>query len=96
MNLNDLSQSQWAAALKAARVLREANPNDASDRARFRSARALLVDLLPTGADASDIICQAVRWYSMNDIAAALMMIPHSTPGETGTAQQAPVANHGL
>lgn len=76
MKLSDLSQPQWAAALKAARVLREADPNNADDRARFRGAKALLLDLLPEGADPIDIIGQAVRWYALNDIAAAIALLP--------------------
>lgn len=71
LTLNGLAQPAWAAALHAARVLRECNPNDAEDRARFRVARNRLVALLPAGADVSDIIAQAVRWYALNDMAAA-------------------------
>lgn len=76
LELNNLTQPQWAATLHAARILREANPNDPEDRARFRSAKARLVVLLPEGADPIDIIGKAVRWYALNDIAAAIACIP--------------------
>jgi hypothetical protein len=70
LTLSDLDHDAWAAALHAARILRESNPNDAEDRARFRVARNRLVALLPANADASDIIGQAVHWYALNDVAA--------------------------
>jgi hypothetical protein len=76
LRLNDLAQPAWAAALHAARILRECNPNDAEDRARFRVARNRLVELLPEGADASDIIGQAVRFYALNDVAAMVAALP--------------------
>jgi hypothetical protein len=70
LTIRDLDHDAWAAALHAARILRECNASDAEDRARFRVARNRLVALLPANADASDIIGQAVRWYCLNDIAA--------------------------
>jgi hypothetical protein len=76
LTLNALSQPQWAATLHAARILRESNPNDAEDRARFRVAKARLVDLLPANADPIDLIGQAIRWYALNDIAAAFVGMP--------------------
>jgi hypothetical protein len=68
--LSALDHDAWAAALHAARILRESNASDAEDRARFRVARNRLVALLPVDADVSDIIGQAVHWYAMNDVAA--------------------------
>lgn len=76
IRLNDLAQPAWAAALHAARILRDCNASDAEDRARFRVAKARLVELLPHGADATDIIGQAVRFYALNDIAAAFAGLP--------------------
>lgn len=76
LTLNDLAQPAWAAALHAARILRECNPNDAEDRARFRVARNRLVALLPAGTDTSDIIGQAVHWYALNDVAAQFAGVP--------------------
>ena len=71
LTIRDLDRAAWAATLKAARVLRECNPNDADDRARFRAAKAEMVAMLPADADASDLIGQAVRWYALNDVAMA-------------------------
>lgn len=76
VTLNDLAQPAWAAALHAARILRECNPNDAEDRARFRVAKARLVEMLPASADPIDLIGQAVRFYALNDIAAAFAGMP--------------------
>lgn len=73
MTLRDLSHPQWAAALAAARALTGGNPNNADDRASFRAARDALVATLPADADYRDIIGQAVRWYALNDIAAAFV-----------------------
>jgi high-affinity K+ transport system ATPase subunit B len=76
MNLNSLTQPQWAATLHAARILRECNPQDAEDRARFRAARNRLAGMLPDGAPDKDLIAEAVRWYAMNDFAAAFVGLP--------------------
>lgn len=70
MKLADLERPAWAAALHSARILRECNPHDADDRARFRVSRNRLVALLPIDVDASDIIAQAVHWYALSDVAA--------------------------
>lgn len=76
VTLRDLSRPQWAAALHAARVLRESNASDAEDRARFCVARNRFVAMLPADAPVSDLIGEAVRWYAMNDIAAAFVGMP--------------------
>ena len=92
MKLVDLSKPQWDAALEAARQLCSGNVHCADDRAAFRAAKARLVELLPEGADASDIITEATHWSAMNDIAAALAGIPNITITKrgAGSAQQAP------
>ena len=72
MNLSHLPKPARDAALIAADSFRHCNVNSAADRGRFRDAKQQLADLLPDGADASDIIIQAVRWDSANQIAAIL------------------------
>lgn len=71
--LSNLTKPQWDAALAAAKALRRCDPDKAADRRRFRAAKQRLVDLLPPGADARDIITQAVRWDSLNELANAFM-----------------------
>lgn len=71
-----LDLEQWNAALEAARLLAATDPHNADDRARFRTAKAHLANLLPEGADARDIITQAVRWDSLNFIAGAFAGMP--------------------
>lgn len=70
-SLEQLDRGQWAAALKAARILRECDPHVEHDRAEYREAKAALVQMLPADADATELIAQAIRWYALNDVALA-------------------------
>lgn len=72
MTLAELGRPQWAATLHAARILRDADPADAEDKQRYRVARNRLVAILPPGADASDLIAQAARFYALSDTALAM------------------------
>lgn len=95
MTLRELSKLQWDAALEAARVLRQSDPNIAEDRARFRVAKDRLVAVLPADTDERDIITQALRWDSLNAFAAEVCMIPGATITREGGLAQAPASNHG-
>lgn len=83
MNLRELSKPQWDAALNAARVLCASNPERAEDRARYREAKDALVSILPSNADATAIISEAIRWNSLNSIVSALAGIPTTTQSPT-------------
>lgn len=74
--LAGLTKPQWDAALEAARVLTSCSPDRVEDRAQFREAKAALVALLPTGADAKEIIRAAVRWDMLNAIASVCAGLP--------------------
>lgn len=76
MTPRDLSKAQWDAALEAARVLRQCNPNNAADRQRYRDARLHLVELLPEGTDERSLITEAIHWDAMNSLASALAGLP--------------------
>lgn len=77
MKLRDLTKPQWDAALEAARVLKAANPNAPEDIARFREARASLVDLLPPDTDERSVITQAIHWDSLNTFALVFAGLPN-------------------
>ena len=76
MLIRELSKPAWDAALFAARTVVSGNPDIAAHRAAYREARASLVALLPTDADATDLINQALRWETRNAIAAACAGLP--------------------